>query len=292
MPAGSLDDYVNSVGRCMSIGELMSVFRDEIESEGFQNIVLLRMGSDDGLEITYADVPQGLLNTYLAENFPENDPVRAAIPRSAHGFRWDDLLAHGNISKPARDVMGVFEKLGVHSAMTLIFHGAGGRSGCFSLSCRDHHVTDATRREIVNLKTYTTWLRLIAIEANQCSRRLVANLPSKESLRLEPHADGPLVINAQECRALVIAQTAYRRYQAGLIELSDRLQDIVGLEMFDRLQRRGLIYDEPDDMRWRYYSKPSPIAQAHLKTCAAVTGVRNEIRQLHICASERPVACE
>ena len=289
MQPATLDDYVGSVGRCATIDDLMSVYRKEIASEGFQNLVIFRTGGPNGIEIPYLEMPDGFVSSYLAENFIDIDPVLAAVPQFARGFRWDDLMRRSDVSKPARDMMGACGELGVRSGVTMIFHGPDGRSDCFSLSCRDKRTTDKVRMEIINLKTYSTWLRFTAIEAISHLRGFGTSAAIEPNSLSPAHSDGPLSINEQECRALVIAQTAYRRYRAGLIELSDSLPDILGPDMFDRLQRRGLIYDEPDDLRWRYYTKPSPIAHAHLNTCGAVTSVRNEIWQLHVRGNERPV---
>ena len=82
---------------------------------------------------------------------------------------------------------------------------------------------------------------------------------------------------------------APQRCRAGLSELYDKLTNVLGLEMFDRLRERGRLYDEPDDIRWRYFARPSPIAKSHLRTCSYVPEVRQSIWQLHVRLDERPV---
>jgi Autoinducer binding domain len=294
MPAYPLDAFVDAVGRCKTADDLFAVFRRDIEAEGFQNIAFSQLGTDEGFEIPFLSVPDGAASVYFSENFAEHDPVLITAKQSAAPFTWAEVISKLDLARPARRVMEVCRDIGLHSGITIPMHGPGRRCDLFSLSLRDKRSLDRTRMNIITMKSYAVWLRYYEI-ADAFAFDFPADAPGASVgvpvrvANAASHLDGSAAISEDECQALVITDIAHRRYRAGLPELNDKLTKVLGAEMFDRLKRRGLVFDEPDDARWRYYAKPSPIARSHLRTCMGVPGVRDNLWQLHVRLDERPV---
>jgi hypothetical protein len=292
MPSRTVEEFSERIRRCSTADELFAVFRKDVEAEGFQNIAFSQLGTDEGFEIPYLNVPDGTASVYFAENFAEHDPVLAIVPQTTSPFSWAEAPKFLELSRQARNVMESCRELGVHSGITIPMHGPGRRCDLFSLSLRDKLSIDPASVPIVAMKSYATWVRYYEIDGIQQFNGLQeiagdgAAAPH-ESLST-PHRDGSARITKEECQALVITDIAHRRYRAGLTDLNDNLTTVLGVEMFDRLQNRGLIFDEPDDMRWRYFARPSPIARSHLRTCGHVPSMRERIWQLHVRLDERP----
>jgi hypothetical protein len=294
MPAPALEAFVDAIGRCKTGGELFSIFQKNIEAEGFQNIVFSQLGTDDGFEVPYLSAPEGAAAIYFSENFAEHDPILWSAKQTPVPFTWADATSRLDLTRPARRVMEVCRDIGIHSGITIPLHGPGRRCDLFSLSLRDKRQIDPARLNIITMKSYAVWLRFYEIDdALQLALpEKIANDPqvaSGSGGMTASHTDGSADISEDECHALIITDIAHRRYRAGLPELNDKLTNVLGAEMFDRLKRRGLVFDEPDDTRWRYFAKPSPIARSHLRFCSNVANVRDDLWQLHVRMDERPV---
>jgi Autoinducer binding domain len=294
MPVRALDEFVDAVGRCKTAEQLFSAFRADVEAEGFQNIVFSQLGTGEGFEIPFLSVPDGAAGVYFSENFAEHDPVLANVKQSAAPFTWSEVISKLDLARPARRVMEVCRDIGLHSGITIPMHGPGRRCDLFSLSLRDKRSLDPARLNIITMKSYAVWLRYYEIaDAFQFDfSRNTSSAPDSVQERATAaasHFDGSAAISQDECQALIITDIAHKRYRAGLPELNDKLSNVLGAEMFDRLKRRGLVFDEPDDTRWRYFARPSPIARSHLRTCIGVPGVRDNLWQLHVRMDERPV---
>lgn len=294
MPGQALDEFVDCVGRCQTGEQLFSAFRADVEAEGFQNIVFSQLGTEDGFEIPYLSVPDGAAGVYFSENFAEHDPVLLTAKQTPAPFTWTDATSRLDLSRPARRVMEVCRDIGMHSGITIPLHGPGRRCDLFSLSLRDKRHIDPARLNIITMKSYAVWLRFYEID-DAMQRALPERIASTSQAgsgggnMSASHTDGSAAISETECHALIITDIAHRRYRAGLPELNDKLPKVLGAEMLDRLKRRGLVFDEPDDTRWRYFARPTPIARSHLRSCMHVPSVRDELWQLHVRRDERPV---
>lgn len=286
MAALDLQEFVDQIGRCTTEDQLFERYRSDIENEGFQNISFARLGGPQFFEAPFIHVPDGAASVYFNENFAEHDPVFAALPTSANPFTWASVNDSPGLSAPAVTVVETCRDLGLHSGFAIPVHGPGGRCDLFSLSLRDKRTIDPARMTIITMKTYATWMRYNEID---CAARLQLQAAGSDCAGGHAHHhDGLARITSEECRALVVADIAHRRYRAGLTELNDKLLDVLGKVMFERLRDRGLLADLPDDARWRYFASPTPLARAHLRTCPSVAPVRDTVWQLYVRADERP----
>ncbi len=288
----SIDAYLALVEACATIETLFELYQDEIEREGYQNVVFARVGGrNDRLEIPYGRFPRNVARTYFEERLWENDPIISASQRTARPFTWIDEMIRKTHSAAAWRVMEVKKEHGIAGGMTMPFHGPGGFWDFFSLSMRDNRLLNTHRIAAVNLKSYATLQRYLVLEGAAKQRlqgtvapsvgpgqRIADASASSDSHPAHPqHGEGVGVIEDAECQALVLVDIAWRRYSAGLIRLNERVPDLVGEAPLRSYVNRGLIEEEADDTRFRYVFKPSPIGQSHIRLCPCVPAVRNEI---------------
>lgn len=292
MTAHSVDEYMAAVNACTGSDELFSVYRTEIEREGFENVVFVRQAYAKIVEVPYLSVPDGALESYLEQNLADHDPMVRLVNNRAPAFTWTEMEQQC-VSKAERDTLGLCREIGCTGGYAMPFYGPHGMSDVFDITFRRPRALNLGRVNVLSMKTYATWLRFQELDSVAITHRIMQPSQSPrltKRARRTPahHRDGHERISADECRALVICEIAVRRYKAALTELNDGLQKTLGAEMFQRLRSRGLLLDVPDDDKMRYYYEPSPVAVAHLRRCSHVTDVRDQAWQLHARPGERP----
>lgn len=292
MPALSVDEFMASISSCTSAEQLFSVYRAEIEREGFENVVFVRQSYAKIVEMPFLAVPEGALETYLEQNLAEHDPMVRLVNNRAPAFTWDEMEYRCE-TKAERDTLGLCREIGCTGGYTMPFYGPNGLSDVFDITFRTPRDVNLARVKFLSMKSYATWLRFLELDSLSMTEHILHPadaLPKSRSARRTPahHQDGHEKISADECRALVICEIAERRYKAALTKLNDGLVQTLGTAMFQRLRARGLLLDVPDDDNMRYYYKPSPLAVAHMRRCPHVAGVRDQAWRLHALANERP----
>lgn len=293
MAALGLQEFVDALRPCTTADEIFTVFQRDIEAEGFQNISFGRMNDGDFFEVLYFHDPEGTPRDYFNENFAESDPVVQMPTHSASPFSCSESNTHFGQARSAQTVIEVCRDLDLYGDISIPFHGPNGRCDIFCLGLREKRTIGPAHMAVITMKAYATWLRFNDIKAAaQLAAIVTRPAPSAgtvpDGCAECRHHDGPAKITHDECRALVIADTSYRRYRSGFTELNDMIIDIVGPDNFNQLQYRGLLIDEPDDERMRFVARPSPIATAHLKTCPAVPEIREQVWLLYVNNNERP----
>lgn len=298
-----IDDYVALVQGCATIEDLFRLYQDEVEREGYQNVVFGRIGGrPDAFQIPYGSIPDGVAKTYFEDRLWVDDPILAASQSMARPFTWIDEMVRKTHSAAAWRVMELAKAHGVRGGMTMPFHRPGGWD-LISLSMRDERMLDVERIPIVNLKSYATLQRYLVLEEATTRRILnsgAAETSAGEGALEEPsmrgcgapthhqHGEGIGVIGDEECHAMVLVDIAWRRYCAGLIKLNERVPDIVGNSLLRGCIDRGLIEEEDDDDNFRFVFKPSPVGQSHIKLCPCVPSMRDKIWQNLVEVGELP----
>lgn len=300
----SVDVFAALVQECATVEQLFALYDAEMNSEGYQNIVFARVnGRLDQLEVPYGNVPEGDAKLYFQERMWEHDPVLAASQTTALPFTWIDIMMRNSLSEAARRVMELSAAIGDKGGLTIPFHRPGGHWDLISLSMRDDSLLDAARIPFVTLKSYAIVQRYLELEARtgqpqnargktglrkgQCCDghpRAVA----KPQLSHPQHGTSVGPIDDEACRALVLVDIAWRRYCAGFLDLNERVPGIIGNGALKAFVDRGLIEEEPDDFRFAYVFKPSPIGRSHLKACPCVTNWRDEVWDNYVHVHERP----
>lgn len=303
----SIDRFATLVQECATIEQLFALYDAEMQREGYQNIVFARVnGRVDQLEVPYGKVPEGDAKLYFQERMWEHDPVLAASQTTALPFTWIDILMRKSLSEAARRVMDLSAAIGVQGGFTIPFHRPGGQWDLISLSMRDQSLLDAARIPFVTLKTLGMMQRYLELEERAAQRqnardRIVSaatgadgcnghshGASCKDGCVHPQHGDSVGTIDDEACRALVLVDIAWRRYSAGFLDLNERVPDIIGNGSLKAFVDRGLIEEEPDDFRFAYVFKPSPVGRSHLKSCPCVTNWRDEVWDNYVEVHERP----
>jgi Autoinducer binding domain len=292
MSGPSVDAYIAAIDACSSTEQLFSLYRREIEREGFDNVVFVRQDGAQIVEIPYLSVPDGALEVYLEENLAETDPMVRLVNARTPAFTWTEM-ARRCTSKAERDTLGICREIGCTGGYAMPFYGPHGVSDVFDITFRKTNTLNVGRLKQLSMKTYGTWLRFHELDSVDTGRHIIGNdtaasRSAQKGSALRHHRDGHECISADECRALVICAIALRRYKAGLTELNDGLLQTLGADIFYRLRSRRLLLDLPDDDHMRYYYSPSPVAVAHLKRCAHAAEVSEDAWRLHVRDTERP----
>lgn len=289
----SIDTYLTLVEACDTAECLFALYLGEVQRERYHNMVFARFyGSPERFEVPYASVPEGDAHLYFEERLWEHDPVLAETQATPLPFTWIELMMRRSHSQAARRVMDLSAAIGVQGGLTMPFHGPGGNWDVVSLSMRDKTLLDPDRITIVSMKTYAMVQRYHTLEARKALVRARA-CGDEAHARSDPHhpqhGEAVGVIDDPECRALALVEIAWKRYSAGFLDLNRRVPEIVGDVLLDRFMKRGLIQEEPDDLRFHYVYKPSPVGQNHLRVCPCVSQWRDEVLSNYVQVHERPV---
>ena len=294
----AIDAFRDIVSRCMSAEELFDAFRREMADEGVENIVFVQLASNGVAELPFIHLPPGYVETYLAEGFQATDPVLAHVPLVRTAFYWADLEAGERLDRKARDTMDSCRQLGVHSGLTIPFHGPGGQVDFFSLSLRRPGKMDPSRKLLLSSCTYQVWQRYVELRETGRWRdhaglevvdgSLCAAVPRVVKPAMHSHAGGPEGMTAAHCEMLVLIEAAARRREAGLPRLSEELGGPSTAEDIAFLLSWGLVEEVPDDERWHYDLAPTLLGRMHLHRCPEVARLRREIWQLLVKRREVP----
>jgi hypothetical protein len=296
VPPRSIDTFLKCVQRSSTFDELFALYGEEMRHEGYQNVVFARLGGRDEFEVPWGDVPEGIAGIYFQERLWEADPILAASRLTSRPFTWADELIRSAHSEAAQRVMELARNKGVKGGLTLPFHGPDGRFDIVSLSMRDGRALDPTRIVHVHVKTYAMWQRYLDLDSQLrdatsitgtfstlLSSRNRAKGPPEIAASVHPQS-GPGVgtVADAECQALVLVDVSRRRYRAGLVDLNNRVEGIIGGHRLQGYIDRGLIEEEADDNRFCFYFKPSPVGQSHVKRCPCVPAIRDQVWRQHV----------
>ncbi len=290
MGPSPLEVYVAEISACSTADDVFIAFRKEMQREGFENIVFVRYMPDGEHEIPFIELPPEMPRVYLGEKFIESDPVVLSLGMRTKPFMWSDMMREFDWDKRSRHVYGACEDLGCMNGLTIPFHRPNGRCDFFSLSYRQKRTIDPARQTAVQMKAYATWLGINDFDTRYSYPGLgpSAGAPASGAVSCCHRAGTNMEISADECRAIVAVDIAYRRYKAGFIELNATVQSFIGKDVIDALIDRGIIYEDTDDDHWRFVFRPGPIARAHLKSCPAVPYHRDDVCRRIVRSTERP----
>lgn len=301
----SIDQYLTKLAKCMSCRALLQLYRQEMAREGYGKAGYSKFcGTIAGHGMPFG--PNSCTAADASSDLPTIEGCTefqtSALPwlyRTESGRNHQALSLH--------DCADTRDKL--CRCISMPFHRPDGALDVFVL-CDANQSSDAARRfPAVSLKTYATLQRYRALE--HLESRLPQDEEASESLsrencgsqskrREEPVEVTPTCRTAQlgrsagvngdcHCRSIALAEIAWRRYCAGLIELNERIEAILGKDVLQELIARGLVEEQPDDRRFLYVYRPSQDGLRQLRKCPKVAPIRREMRALYVAARERPV---
>lgn len=293
----TVDAFVLEIAGCTTPEALFAAYGEEMKAEGYDNFIFARMGPGEDLaprEVPFVHAPESLTTAYLQNRMWEHDPILTASQHAAVPFTWIDLMTRQSHSDNARRVMDARREHSVQGGFTMPFQGPHGFWDAVNVSMRDKKFLNPDRLPIVNLKTYAMLQRYIILTMGNNATGPWTGLSSATCehdglLRQHPqHGEGVGLIDDPECWAIALVDIAARRYAAGLLDLNRRVPEIVGEDILARFMKRGLIQEDPDDFRFHFVFRPSPVGQSHLKQCPCVSQWRDEVWSRYVRKNERP----
>jgi hypothetical protein len=292
----SVETFIEQAQRCETVDELGALHVRAMAEEGYANVIFCRVTADGGMVMPWVSVPTGYIETYRAHRFETADPILARLPSSRSLLRWSDVTDTVALTKPEWDVMENSRAMGIHSGISLPFHGPDGQCDIFSMSLRENEPPDPARTPIVEAKTFHTWSRYWHLVNGFTPATGVpgAELAEGERRRFHfitddrSHRGGPPGMTSTQCRALVLVDVAARRADAGLLDLTLNLSRYCAAADLEYLLRHGLVMEVPDDFLMRYLLAPSVIGRAHLCSCPAAPEFRRGVWEMDVRRRELP----
>lgn len=292
----SVDAFIDEAQRCQTVAELGALHERAMAEEGYANVIFCRVFADGGMELPWLSMPTGYVETYRAHHFETCDPVLARLPSTRGLLRWNDVTERTALPKAEQDMMQSCRSMGVHSGLSIPFHGPGGQCDIFSMSMRTNDYPDPARTPIIEAKTFHAWSRFwhLTNGATPVSRCGDAIPPHQTRRRFHwvsvdnSHRGGPPGMTAAHCRALVLTDVAARRAEAGLLDLSLNLFRYCPEQDLECLLRWGLLAEVPDDFMMRYFLAPTVLGRAHLSACPAAPEFRRAIWEIDVRHGELP----
>lgn len=293
------EEFREAVGRCATVEALFTRYRMAMALEGYDNIAFTVLHPGGYAELPFLQLPQGFAETYIGQGFQFRDPVLKAAPHARAPFYWSDLERNPRFCSDERAVIEIAREFGVHTGVTVPFHGPEGVVELFSLSQRVSNRLDPARTPIVHARTFEVRRRyweLAEVAATDAAAPAFGD--GALGIWVEPapwepikaHSHGPEGMTGDHCRALVFVEIAARRWQAGLPGLNEALGRHCSESALEFLVSWGLVSEIADDERWRFYLAPTVLGRKHLACCPDAPRHRRAVSRLALMRGEVPSA--
>lgn len=277
----TIDEFLSKSLECASMEELGNCFAQGVATAGFQNVSLVRFDPRIALDVSFLAMPEDFLTTYIEQNCILNDPVINRALSTVAPFLWNDLAATDKLSKAELNTLEVCRDVGVHSGLSIPFHGPDGKVDLIGVSLRDQRDFDPNAiGRVVTLASITRW-RFWQLRNKGIHGQLPTNFP---------HTGGLPGMTAGHCRAMVLIDVSARRRQMGLEQFSRTLTAYVAEADLEFLLSWGYVVEHPDDSMFRYWYELSPLGARHIATCAYAIEQRRSVWDGDVPRHERPVA--
>jgi len=294
----SIEAFLAVIEACSDVDSLFAAFQDEMAREGYGDLIFARATANPAnVEVVLGETSATL--THLERHLQTREMKSAALPSSSS--EWIDHMVRN-----AQADVAAIDRPGANDAsvnLTIPIHGPGKTCNFISASSQSAFEPRPERLAIIKLKAYATVDRYQALQAavddSVRARPRPASPPQAPAClaaaQTAARAPNPRhkmcagkITNAQ-CKALALIDIASRRYNAGLLDLNARVAEIVGTTAINDYLARGLIEEEPDDLRFNFVFRPTRIGQLHLNACPCVSRWRAEVWRTYVEVHERPV---
>lgn len=274
----TIEEFLALSASCTSIEELGTLFARSIATAGYQNATFIRVDSDGIFAVPFLVAPQPFLETYLKEGCDRDDPVVTKAQCTSQPFFWDDVAREKNISAAGHRTFSVCREIGLHSGLSIPFHGPSGAIDVVGVSLRDEQKADRDAAgKIVGLAAIMRWRYW------QLRNSLEAGRPFDE----RAHIGGASGMTDSQCRSLVLVALSAHRWRIGLVQMSNQLNDYVPEKDIAYLLSWGFVVERSDDSTFRYHYVPSPLGMQHILTCANAKRHRRDAWDVEVRHGER-----
>ncbi|MGE0052693.1 MAG: hypothetical protein AB7S74_00665 [Hyphomicrobium sp.] len=292
----SIEAFIARLQTCMTVEALFTALEHEIAQHGCQDVLFAHVsGNPPKLEVTFSatqpdeGVLQSLRSRCACSAGEGADSPSSSLSwiepllRSAPGGR-----AQLRKTKPVADPSLM--------TVTIPFYGPGDDYDVVNLIMREGCDQDPKHLAIVKLKAFAAIERYEALRASTGDATSSLSLsevghrePCVQTRACPVQVDSPSTdAKHADCWALALVDIAWRRYSAGLLSLNERVMEIIGKTAMSEYLARGLIQEEPDDLRFNYVFKPTSEGERCLRTCPCVSRWRAQVWSDYVEVHERP----
>jgi Autoinducer binding domain len=269
--------------------------RMAVAGYGYDHIALSRTNRGVTTDVPWNWMPHEFAEAYFTQDWEKQDPELYYARRTHFPFTWTSLRRKMRLTSGQLDVINAAADFGLHDGLCIPLRGTDGHLDLISLSSsqKDNGIDPAHRNSAAFLA-----LRALAryIELNDKHENANRFQPEQRpDFELDDLLCGPFApfnIPPQHLRALSLVEAGARRWKLGLTKLASRLYLLRACHPYDDLQRWGFIADETDDVRWRFYFKPSVLGLSYLRRWPDIERVRREIWLNELDRSEVPDGLE
>jgi DNA-binding CsgD family transcriptional regulator len=173
-----VETFIDESYSMNSVSELLELYLQAVESEGYQNSMFARARDRRLVSIPWNRLPAGYLDNYRAYEWDRIDPVLQHIHSARRPFSWSELCSQIAMTRSQHDFFEKSRQLGVHSGVTIPLHGPGTEMYLISLSLREKRTTPKERFGEIYAISAQYWLRFG--ELTDTARKPVPNLTLKE----------------------------------------------------------------------------------------------------------------
>lgn len=278
-PDMTIEDFLEQSLTCRTVDELGALFVGAIAAAGYQNMTFARVDHEGFIEIPFLHTPEPFVPAYLEAGCARSDAVLRQAAVSSQPFYWADIAATRELSRGEQRTFSVSRDVGVHSGLSIPFHGPGGVIDLIGVSLRDGNTQDrAATGRIVAIASIFRW-RYWQLQ-NEAQAAPAAAAPGQ-------HVGGPPDMTHAHCRALVLIDLAEHRRRIGLTEMSRTLPRYVAEADLAQLLSWGYVVEVPDDNRFVYCYAPSLLGRRHIETCLQAQMTRRRAWSVDVPRHER-----
>jgi LuxR family quorum-sensing system transcriptional regulator SolR len=159
----TFEDFAERSLEAESLEALGQLFLSALEKEGFENFAIAEVAAFKLKRMALSHFPNGFLAYYHEQNYDRIDPIITAGLRTARPFCWKDALPR-TMSQKQKAFIAECRELGVHSGITMPFHGPGGRVDLVSVSQRRLKPTNRKRLSLIYAISAQVWQRSLTFE--------------------------------------------------------------------------------------------------------------------------------
>jgi hypothetical protein len=276
----SVDEFIFEAQGVKTPQELGQLFHKAMQEEGYENMAFVRVRKQRMDKHLWFHVPPGLFETYVELGFEKHDVILKRIEELQGYLHWDDIENRFQLTEDEKRVSEVCRELGLYSGASFAFRSPDNCCEMFDVSMRQKESPDRKRLEFVRAKlacVHSRYWDLVACQAPQInSDRMI-------------HPNAPGAMTAAHCRALVLTEIAARRWELDLIQLNMKLTAIAGEREIEDLLSWGMITEQSDEERFKFYYAPTLLGLHHLRDCGFVPELRRSIWLTDVSRSEMPV---
>ena len=206
--------FLESTQAITDVGALNARFYAAVSDEGYENLVFVRAGGRNPLEILHAELPSGYAELYQFKKWDRVDPVLRHSRVARQPFAWSSVVGQAGESPEETRFFAECLSIGVHRGVTMPFHQPDGRTHVMSVSLRGGAQPDPRRIPYLYALAAQTWIRHCALAS--CGASTPIHLTARERECLLWAKDGKT--NWEISQIIVVAERTVEFHMANVMQ--------------------------------------------------------------------------